>query len=92
MSRSYEDILDCIFVGKSILVNQKYSRQRWNDQCFSFRRYSRVLVYDWSEPGDAEVVVEDIENLNMDNIDYYDDQQCDWRFYNEEGASIVRYK
>lgn len=56
------------------------------------QRYSRVLVYDWSEPGDAEVVVEDIENLNMDNIDYYDDQQCDWRFYNEEGASIVRYK
>lgn len=59
---------------------------------FLSRRYCRVLVYDWSEPGDAEVVVEDIENLNMDNIDYYDDQQSDWRFYNEEGASIIRYK
>lgn len=56
------------------------------------RRYSRVLVYDWSEPGDAEVVVEDIENLNLDDIDYYDDQQSDWRFHNEAGASVVRYK
>jgi hypothetical protein len=57
-----------------------------------FRRYCRVLVYDWSEPGDAEIVVEDIENLNMDNIDAYEDQQSDWRFFNEELASIVRYE
>jgi hypothetical protein len=49
-------------------------------------------VYDWSHSGDAEIVVEDIENLNMDNIDYYDDQQSDWRFYNEEGAAIVRHQ
>ena len=55
-----------------------------------FRRYCRVLVYDWSEPGDAEIVVEDIENLNMDNIDAYEDQQSDWRFFNEELASIIR--
>jgi hypothetical protein len=57
-----------------------------------FRRYCRVLVYDWSEPGDTEIVVEDIENLNMDNIDTYEDQQSDWRFFNEEVASIVRYE
>jgi|FrelakmetLWP11LW_1041352.scaffolds.fasta_scaffold79343_1 hypothetical protein len=66
------------------------------EKCFPilllFRRYCRVLVYDWSHSGDAEIVVEDIENLNMDNIDYYDDQQSDWRFYNEEGAAIVRHQ
>ena len=49
-------------------------------------------MYDWSEPGETDIVVEDIENLNMENIDYYDDQQSDWRFYNEELASNVRYE
>lgn len=56
------------------------------------QRYCRVLVYDWSEPGETDIVVEDIENLNMENIDYYDDQQLDWRFYTEEMASNVRYR
>ena len=44
---------------------------------------SRVLVYDWSEGGDPEVVVEDIEQLNLDYYDKYDKQQKDWRLHNE---------
>ena len=57
---------------------------------FNFRQYSRVLVYDWSEGGDTEIVVEDIEKAELDNIELYDDQQRDWRFTNEEGATRVR--
>eukprot|EP00091_Calanus_sinicus_P020549 TRINITY_DN5669_c0_g1_i1.p1 TRINITY_DN5669_c0_g1~~TRINITY_DN5669_c0_g1_i1.p1 ORF type:complete len:160 (-),score=46.59 TRINITY_DN5669_c0_g1_i1:283-711(-) len=34
-----------------------------------------VLSYDWSEGGDVEVVVEDIERLNLDYHDKYDKQQ-----------------
>ena len=40
---------------------------------------SYVLQYDWSEGGDVEVVVEDIERLQMDYHDKYDKQQKDWR-------------
>jgi len=54
------------------------------------QQYSRVLVYDWSEGGDLEIVVEDIEKTELDNIELYDDQQRDWRFSNEEGATRIR--
>ena len=43
----------------------------------------QVLMYDWSEGGDTEVVVEDIERLNMDFFDKYDKQQQDWRMLKE---------
>ena len=46
-----------------------------------------MLVYDWSDGGDTEVVVEDIERLNMDYFDKYDKQQKDWRMHNEVNMS-----
>ena len=48
------------------------------------RTHSRVLVYDWSEPGDMEIVVEDIEALEFDLIEEWDEQQKDWRFQKED--------
>jgi len=51
---------------------------------------SMVLTYDWSEGGDAEVVVEDIERLNMDYHDKYDKQQKDWRLLTEDGFASKR--
>lgn len=51
---------------------------------------SQVLVYDWSEGGDAEIVVEDIEALNIDYHDKYDKQQMDWRMHLEENYSQKR--
>lgn len=78
-----------------VWTNKNYLSDIYNEMKRNYlkkmQRYCRVLVYDWSEPGDTEIVVEDIENLNMDNIDAYEDQQSDWRFFNEEVASIIRY-
>jgi len=51
---------------------------------------SMVLSYDWSEGGDVEVVVEDIERLNMDYHDKYDKQQNDWRLLTEDGFASKR--
>eukprot|EP00092_Neocalanus_flemingeri_P033038 GFUD01035932.1.p1 GENE.GFUD01035932.1~~GFUD01035932.1.p1 ORF type:complete len:450 (-),score=126.34 GFUD01035932.1:127-1476(-) len=51
---------------------------------------SMVLQYDWSEGGDTEVVVEDIERLNMDYHDKYDKQQKDWRLLTEDGFASKR--
>jgi hypothetical protein len=45
-------------------------------------------MYDWSEGGDTEVVVEDIERLNMDYWDKYDKQQKDWRMHTEVHIAI----
>merc|ERR1712179_470039 len=51
---------------------------------------SMVLSYDWSDGGDVEVVVEDIERLNMDYHDKYDKQQKDWRLLTEDGFASKR--
>jgi len=56
----------------------------------SASEFSMVLSYDWSEGGDPEVVVEDIEALNMDYHDKYDKQQRDWRLLTEDGFASKR--
>jgi len=55
-----------------------------NDYLNKASAYSKVLTYDWSEGGDTEVVVEDIERLNLDYFDKYDKQQSDWRMFKED--------
>jgi len=52
---------------------------------------SYVLSYDWSEGGDTEVVVEDIERMQMDYHDKYDKQQKDWRLLTEDKFASKRY-
>ena len=52
---------------------------------------SYVLQYDWSEGGEVEVVVEDIERLQMDYHDKYDKQQKDWRLHTEDGFQTKRH-
>ena len=41
----------------------------------------KILTYDWSEGGDTEVVVEDVERLQLEYFDKYDKQQSDWRMH-----------
>ncbi len=74
-------------------VSQKHYRHACQvyQVCFVNREFSRVLVYDWSEPGDTEIVVEDIEALELDLIPAYDEQQRDWRFNTEETAMSLRF-
>jgi len=56
------------------------------------RSSSQVLVYDWTEPGEVESVVEDIESLNFEEYGRYEEQQKDWRFVLEEVAAQRRGK
>jgi len=56
------------------------------------RESSQVLIYDWTEPGEVESVVEDIEELNFDQWGQYELQQKDWRFVLEEAAAQFRGK
>jgi len=55
--------------------------------------HSYVLTYDWSEGGDTEVVVEDIDRMGhaMDYHDKYDKQQLDWRLLTEDNFGQKRY-
>lgn len=45
--------------------------------------HAELLVYDWSEGGETEVVVEDIERIDFDNFGHYDEKMKDWRIMTE---------
>lgn len=46
-------------------------------------QHAELLVYDWSNGGETEVVVEDIERIDFDRFDHYDPKMKDWRLNNE---------
>ncbi|CAL4123523.1 unnamed protein product, partial [Meganyctiphanes norvegica] len=41
--------------------------------------HAELLIYNWSESGDAEVVVEDIERIDFERFDKNDSKLSDWR-------------
>lgn len=41
--------------------------------------HAELLVYDWSNGGETEVVVEDIERIDFDRFDKHDPKIKDWR-------------
>lgn len=55
-----------------------------------FSKHSEILVYDWSDGGDAEVVVEDIERIDFDNYDQQQTQMKDWEQELEEDWAYLR--
>merc|ERR1712020_39425 len=79
-----------------VWTNKQYLSDIYNELKRNFlkeqQRHSRVLVYDWSEPGDMEIVVEDIEALNFDFLEETDEQQKDWRLGTEERFAMMRQK
>jgi len=60
-------------------LEENYKR----DYLRTMSTHAEVLIYDWSEEGDAEVVVEDICRVDLDRYTHYDTQMADWRFTDE---------
>jgi len=52
--------------------------------------HSELLIYDWSNGGDVEVVVEDIERIDFNKYDDQDPQLKDWDLQNEEDWACMR--
>lgn len=79
-----------------VWTNKQYLSDIYNELKKNFlkeqQRHSRVLVYDWTEPGDMEIVVEDIESINFDFLEETDEQQKDWRLGTEERYAETRQK
>jgi len=53
--------------------------------------HAELLIYDWSEKGDPEVVVEDIERIDLDCYYQNDPKMRDWRFMLEYDACEARW-
>jgi NADH dehydrogenase (ubiquinone) 1 alpha subcomplex subunit 10 len=73
---------------QSKVLNEKYLHDL--EQVYKQRylkditQHAELLVYDWSDGGDAEVVVEDIERIDFERFDHYDPKMQDWRIMYEE--------
>ncbi|KJH46148.1 hypothetical protein DICVIV_07796 [Dictyocaulus viviparus] len=51
------------------------------------RRHSFILAYDWTHPGDADTVVEDIERLDLDFFEWHSgDVMEEWFTLQDESA------
>jgi NADH dehydrogenase (ubiquinone) 1 alpha subcomplex subunit 10 len=74
----------------STYLNMLYQDMLKNDYMKKASVFSKILTYDWSEGGDTEVVVEDVERLQLEYFDKYDKQQSDWRMHKEENYSMYR--
>lgn len=61
-------------------IEQIYKQRYLKD----ITQHAELLVYDWSEGGETEVVVEDIERIDFDRFDHYDPKMQDWRIPYEE--------
>jgi len=55
-------------------------------------QHAELLAYDWSSPGEAEVVVEDIERIDFDRFDIHDPKMEDWRMKREYQWSEKRWE
>uniref|UniRef100_A0A1B6DH01 NADH dehydrogenase [ubiquinone] 1 alpha subcomplex subunit 10, mitochondrial n=1 Tax=Clastoptera arizonana TaxID=38151 RepID=A0A1B6DH01_9HEMI len=51
---------------------------------------SELLIYDWSDGGDVEVVIEDLERLDFDQYTIYDAKLSGWRIKREQTWSDLR--
>lgn len=52
--------------------------------------HSELLVYDWSNGGETEIVVEDVERIDFDNYEFYSPKMRDWKIKNEWDWCEVR--
>lgn len=61
------------------------------DYLKTISEHAEVLVYDWSEKGETEVVVEDVERIDFDQYGVYDAKMKDWRRLNKWDWNSSRY-
>lgn len=52
--------------------------------------HAELLIYDWSDFGDLELAVEDIERIDFDKYTVYDKKMSDWRFPKEQAIADAR--
>lgn len=78
-----------------VWFNNEYLSAIYNEYRTNYlkdmQQYCRVVVYDWSQGGDLEVVVEDIEKMELDWLPLYSDDQAEWRFGSEWKAKNIRW-
>jgi len=80
-----------------VWTNKRYLNDIYNEKkrrhLMKQQKHSHVLVYDWSSPGETDLVVDDIEKIELDYTDEYDDLLRDWtRNRSEQKHMVLRHR
>ncbi|CAG9855887.1 unnamed protein product [Phyllotreta striolata] len=78
-----------VLTPKYLSTMEKYYKQEYLK---TMSKHSELLIYDWSEEGDVEIVVEDIERIDFNRFDTQDTQLKDWVCRLEEEYGVLRHK
>jgi len=74
--------------------NKRYLNDIYNEKkrryLMDVQKHSHVLVYDWASKGEVDVIVDDIEHLECDWTDEYDDLLRDWTVNRTERRSMIK--
>lgn len=81
-----------IIIFPVILINELILKFYFNNISVIFSKWSEVLVYDWSDGGDSEIIVEDIERINFDQYDDNEHKFTDWYYSREQYWADIRMK
>lgn len=77
-----------------VWTNKRYLSDIYNEMkrryLLDFQKHSHVLVYDWSTPGEMDIIVDDIEKLECDWTDEYDDLLRDWTRHRDEKHHMIK--
>lgn len=85
---SYEEN-STVLTSDYLSVMEKYYKQNYLKE---MSRDSELLVYDWSNEGEVEIITEDIERIKFERRDEQDPKFMDWRHYQEELFALLRIK
>ncbi|CAH1105368.1 unnamed protein product [Psylliodes chrysocephalus] len=70
-------------------VMEKHYKQNYLKE---LSKHSELLVYDWTDAGDVEIVIEDIERIDFNKYDAQDTHLKDWDHKMEEDWASLRHK
>lgn len=74
------ELKSAVFTDQYLTDMEHIYKQRYLKEITT---HAELLVYDWSNGGETEVVVEDIERIDFDRFDHYDPKMKDWRLPGE---------
>jgi len=86
--------------ANSPVLTEEYLKFLENSYKYAFLKdigeHAELLVYDWTEGGDTEIIVEDIERIDFDKwftpADQYEPQLNDWKRMKEMEWGKLRYE
>jgi NADH dehydrogenase (ubiquinone) 1 alpha subcomplex subunit 10 len=69
----------------------RYMEESYKEEILpELNRHAEVLVYDWKEGGDIDLIIEDLEALDFDQYEKLTQKMEDWKYYRDTDFDDIR--